>query len=68
MKFKFRIYFINLIFCFSNNIMHLYSSDMMIVECGAEHLRKIALMYVACGLSVMIFGASRGSKRTRSTD
>lgn len=54
-----------LVIVFSNNIMHLYSSDLMIVECGAKYLRKIALMFVACGLSVMIFGASRGVEQVR---
>ena len=54
-----------LVIVFSNNIMYLYSSDLMIVECGAKYLRKIALMFVACGLSVMIFGASRGVEQVR---
>ena len=54
-----------LVYAFSDRIMLLYSSDMMIVEVGASYLRKITLMYVACGLSVMIFGASRGVEQVR---
>ena len=54
-----------LVYIFSNNIMHIYSSDMTIVETGTNYLRKICLMFVACGLSLMIFGQSRGVEQVK---
>lgn len=49
-----------LVMCFPSVFLRIYSSDPDIIRIGAGYLRKVALMYTVCGLSVTIFGASRG--------
>ena len=55
----------SLVFLFPETFMRIYSSDPEIVMVGAQHLRRICFMYVACGLSVVIFGACRGVEQVR---
>lgn len=50
---------------FPQFFMRIYSSDPMIISIGAEHLRRISLMYTMFAVSNMIFGASRGIEQVR---
>ena len=50
---------------FPEVFMRIYSSDPEIIAVGAGHLRKVSLMYMVCGLSVVIFGASRGMAKMK---
>lgn len=45
--------------------MRIYSSDPTIISIGAEHLRRVCIMYTACGISNMIFGACRGIEQIK---
>ncbi len=53
------------VYLFPSSFMNIYSSDPEVVRIGAEYLRKVCLMYTACGVSVMIFGASRGVEQVK---
>lgn len=50
---------------FPETFMRIYSSDPDIIRIGAGYLHKVSLMYLACGLSVIIFAASRGVEQVR---
>lgn len=54
-----------LVMSFPSVFMRIYSSDAEIIAIGARYLRKVALMYLAVGISSMIFGASRGMEQVR---
>ena len=45
--------------------MRIYSSDPALIELGAGYLRVVALMYMPCALSVMLFAACRGVEQVR---
>ncbi len=54
-----------LIGMFPQLFMRIYSSDPDIIRIGAGYLRKVVVMYIVCGLSVTLFGASRGVEQVR---
>ena len=54
-----------IVMSFPEAFMRIYASDAEIIALGANYLRKVALMYTACGISVMLFGASRGVEQVR---
>ena len=49
-----------LIALFPQFFMRIYSSNPEIIQIGSGYLRKVVVMYIVCGLSVTLFGASRG--------
>ena len=54
-----------LVGAFPQVFMRIYSSDPTIISIGAQHLRRISLMYTMFGISNMIFGISRGIEQVR---
>lgn len=54
-----------LVGAFPQIFMRIYSSDPTIISIGAQHLRRISLMYTMFGISNMIFGISRGIEQVR---
>ena len=54
-----------LIALFPQIFMRIYSSDAEIIRIGAGYLRKVVAMYIVCGLSVTLFGASRGVEQVK---
>ncbi|MBR2676639.1 MAG: MATE family efflux transporter [Solobacterium sp.] len=54
-----------LIALFPQIFMRIYSSDVEIIRIGAGYLRKVVAMYIVCGLSVTLFGASRGVEQVK---
>ncbi|MBR2768387.1 MAG: hypothetical protein IKD68_05590, partial [Solobacterium sp.] len=54
-----------LVMFFPEVFMRIYSSDQGIITLGGQYLRMAAPMYIACGLSLVIFGAARGMEQVR---
>ena len=50
---------------FPTFFMRIYSSDPEIIRIGAGYLRRVSVMYTACGLSVMLFGIGRGVEQVQ---
>lgn len=46
-------------------VMRIYLKDPEVLALSASYLRKVALMYLPCALSVMIFAGCRGVERVR---
>ena len=46
-------------------VMRIYLKDPEALALSASYLRKVAVMYLPCALSVMIFGACRGVEKVR---
>lgn len=61
----FGLAFAALVMAFPGVFMRIYSSDPAVIALGSAHLRRVALMYLPCGISVMIFAAFRGVERPR---
>lgn len=53
------------IIAFPRAFMRIYASDPMILSIGSGYLRLTAFMYAVCGVSVTLFGASRGVEQVR---
>ena len=49
-----------LVMAFPRVFLRLYSNDSELIALGAGYLRLVALMYLPCALSVMIFAGCRG--------
>ena len=54
-----------LVFLFPELFMRIYSSDPEIIALGAVYMRRVSLTYIACGLSLVIFAASKGVEQVR---
>ena len=54
-----------LVFLFPEWFMRIYSSDPEIIAIGAVYMRRVSLTYIACGLSLVIFGACRGVEQVK---
>lgn len=54
-----------MVFAFPELFMKIYSSDPQIIAIGATHLRRVSLMYVACGISVILLGSCRGMEQVK---
>ena len=50
---------------FPTCFMRIYSSDPEIIRIGSGYLRRVSMMYTACGLSVMLFGIGRGVEQVQ---
>ena len=48
-------------------VMRIYLKDPEVLALSAAYLRKVAVMYLPCALSVMIFGGCRGWRRSGSS-
>jgi len=46
-------------------VMRIYLKDPEVLKLSASYLRKVAVMYLPCALSVMIFGGCRGVEQVR---
>ena len=46
-------------------VMRIYLKDPEVLALSAAYLRKVAVMYLPCALSVMIFGGCRGVEKVR---
>ncbi len=46
-------------------VMRIYLKDPQVLTLSASYLRKVAVMYLPCALSVMIFAACRGVEKVR---
>lgn len=61
----FSLVFSGLVYTFPHLFMRIYSSDPTIIMFGSTYLRTISLMFVVCGISTVLFGASRGIEQVR---
>lgn len=61
----FGLCFTILVMACPETVMRIYLKDPEVLALSASYLRKVAVMYLPCALSVMIFGACRGVERVR---
>lgn len=61
----FGLVFTALVMAAPQAVMRIYLKDPEVLALSASYLRKVAVMYLPCALSVMIFAACRGVEKVR---